>query len=151
MRRSLNALFRAVHKASTRRSRISLRSMPARFISNDAGARAWGPSAMPTAAQAASAPLCPFAFITPGAYSGGVKAVSPDICCKAAANRHAETSDRFSHFAQIAKTPPNPFVCGRIACPEFRVETASRDTVAKNATSCGSSEKEGCSDFSLHP
>lgn len=61
-------------------SRISLRSMPLRFISNDAGARAWG--AVGYADRSASCVSPSYAllpFLPPKRIAEGAKAISPDI------------------------------------------------------------------------
>lgn len=79
MRGSSSTLFRAVHKASTRRSRAfgHLASLDANSLylqrrwRKDMGAVGYADRS----ASCVSPPLCPFAFIALGAYSGGAKAV----------------------------------------------------------------------------
>jgi len=91
-----------------------------------------GLSAMPTAAQAASAPLMPFSPFVPEAYSGGEWGKFRLIY---AVKRRRTTALRFidqlSQFAQLAKAARFPLVYGRSFDVRFRSAKPLRDDASQ--------------------
>lgn len=157
MRRKKSMRFFKIHKAFTcafcRIPASRFARCPWVYLYEVRGRWAWGLSAMPTAAQAASAPLMPFCrFFPPKRRAEGAAAVSPRLCREAAANHRAEIHRSAFAIRAVCESGAFPLrLCAVIRRSLSRRE-ALRDDVSQAALSARLSEKNiGCGDFSPHP
>lgn len=113
---------RSLHALVFRLSASRFARCPWIYLYKVRGRRAWGGlSAMPTAAQAASAPLMPFSPFVPEAYSGGEWGRFRHVY----AGKRRRTIvlrfiDQLSQFAQPAKAARLPLVYGQSFGVRFR-------------------------------